>query len=282
MGEELPYVLKPVYDRLAHQHPLIRESQSRPRVGARRFCDVPGRPVTESDLYREFYEPFGIRYQMVIQLPSPPDVVVGYAFNRSSADGEFSDRDVAVLNALEAHLAMHHRRIVDVERAEAMASEVDRRGGWTVLTARSDGVVESSSRSPSPALGREGRIPSDVSDLLPTAGDLPCEPASHDVTIGDERWRWVVHPVSVGPTVLLVRRLDDETAAASSLLDLGLTPRQAEVAIELARSGGTNVQLARSLDISEGTVKKHLEPVFRALSVDSRAAAVAALRSVVG
>lgn len=273
--------LKPVYDRLAHQHPLIMSAQMTPASGALRFCDVVGPPVTETDLYREFYEPFGIRYQLVIQLPSPPDVVVGYACNRSAAEGEFSSRDVAALNAIGAHLSMHHRRVVDLERADAMAVEVDRRGGWTILTARSDGVVESSSGSSSSPLVRGGRIPSDIVDLLPTAEDVHCDASTHDVIVDHERWRCVVHPVPAGPTVLLVRRLGEEPVAVSAMLDLGLTPRQTDVAIELARSGGSNAQLARTLGISEGTVKKHLETVFRALAVDSRAAAVVVLRSVI-
>lgn len=91
----------------------------------------------------------------------------------------------------------------------------------------------------------------------------------------------VVNPVPVGPTVLLMRPLDNEPPEGMDLVDAGLTPRQIQVALELARSGGTNSQLARSLGISEGTVKKHLESVFRLLGVDSRAAAAVALRELI-
>jgi DNA-binding CsgD family transcriptional regulator len=282
--EELAARLKPVYDRLAHQHPLIAAAQSHPIGGALRFCDVPGGDgFTETDLYREFFVPFGLRYQLVIRLPSPPDVIVGHALNRQPDQGEFSDRDVAVLNALGPHLAMHHRHTVDLQRTGAMAAEVDRGGGWTVLTVRSDEIVgASSSRSSSSSFTRGGRVPQNIIDLLPSYGDVPLEPHTHDIMIGVERWRCVVHPVPVGPSVLLARRLGDEPAAATPLTDIGLTRRQTAVAIALAESGGTNSQLARALDISESTLKKHLETVFRALAVDSRAAAVAALRSMIG
>ena len=80
--------------------------------------------------------------------------------------------------------------------------------------------------------------------------------------------------------MLLMRRLGDESAAAAQLRDKGLTPRQTDVALELARTGDTNAQLARSLGMSAGTVKKHLEAVFRVLGVDSRSGAVVALRSL--
>lgn len=281
--EALAASLKPAYDRLAHQHPLIMAAQRR-AAGALRFCDVPdGERFPDTDLYREFFVPFGLRYQLVIRLPSPPDVIVGHALNRTAAQGEFSDRDVAVLNALGPHLAMHHRHLVDAERSSAVAAEADRGGGWAVLTVRSDGVVEaSSSRSSETSFARGGRVPPEIVAVLPRYGDALGEPHDHDVTVDGERWRCVVQPAPIGPTVLLVRPIDQEPAGSTPLIDLGLTPRQTEVAIALVRTGGTNTQLARALGISEGTVKKHLETVFRALGVDSRAAAVVALRSVVG
>ena len=61
------------------------------------------------------------------------------------------------------------------------------------------------------------------------------------------------------------------------LVEVGLTPRQAEVAIELAR-GGTNAQVARRLGLSVGTLRKHLQGVFAVLGVEDRASAVAATR----
>lgn len=280
--EDLARRLKPVYDRLAaSQHPLIGAALLQPTAGALRFCDVAsGDSFTETEFYKEFFVPFGLRYQMVIQLPAPPDVIVGYALNRAPDEGEFSDRDVALLNALGPHLAMHHRQMVDVERGRAMADEADRRGGWTVMTVRADGAVEASS-APTGAFAPAGRVPDSVVAELPTVDDLGRGSTTHDV-VGDEgRWRCVIHPVRVGPTVLLVRPLGDEQREAIPLIDLGLTPRQTDVAIALARSGGTNSQLARSLGISEGTVKKHLEAVFRALAVESRASAIVSLRSAI-
>ncbi|MGH2882827.1 MAG: helix-turn-helix domain-containing protein [Solirubrobacteraceae bacterium] len=56
-----------------------------------------------------------------------------------------------------------------------------------------------------------------------------------------------------------------------------LTPRQCEV-MSLLSDGATNHQIARGLGISEKTVAKHLEQVFRRLEVTNRTAAVAAWR----
>lgn len=279
--ERLAARLKPVYDRLAGtQHPLISAALLQTSAGgALRFCDVPGgASFTETELYNEFFVPFGLRYQMVIQLPSPPDVIVGYALNRSADQGEFSTRDVAVLNVLGPHLAMHHRHMFDVERNRAMTVETERHGGWTVMTVRADGTVEASSSS-SRSFAPDGRVPDSIVALLPSYRNMAAESTRCDITVGDARWRCVITPVPVGPTVLLVRPVGDEAAETVPLIDLGLTPRQSEVAITLARTGGTNSQLARSLGISEGTVKKHLETVFQTLGVDSRSGAIVALRA---
>lgn len=146
---------------------------------------------------------------------------------------------------------------------------------------RSDGVVE---RTSSPSLA-SGLLPGDtvpvgISALISVDGHPDRIVGRHDVMICDEPWRCVVQPVAVGPTVLLLRRLGDESPEATTLIDYGLTQRQAEVALALATTGATNSQLARSLEMSEGTVKKHLEIVFRTLHVESRAEAVVAVRAL--
>jgi DNA-binding CsgD family transcriptional regulator len=52
-----------------------------------------------------------------------------------------------------------------------------------------------------------------------------------------------------------------------------LTPRQRDL-LRLVAAGQTNAQIARRLGISEGTVRTHLENIYKRLGVTSRAAAV--------
>jgi DNA-binding CsgD family transcriptional regulator len=52
-----------------------------------------------------------------------------------------------------------------------------------------------------------------------------------------------------------------------------LTPRQWDL-LRLIAAGYTNGQIARRLDVSEGTVRKHLENIYAKLQVTSRAAAI--------
>jgi DNA-binding CsgD family transcriptional regulator len=57
-----------------------------------------------------------------------------------------------------------------------------------------------------------------------------------------------------------------------------LTARQRQL-LELLAAGYTNPQAARRLGLSEGTVRKHLENVYRRLGVTNRTAALARAES---
>ena len=72
------------------------------------------------------------------------------------------------------------------------------------------------------------------------------------------------------------RLLDHDNGPAASRLD-ALTPRERAVAFEVAL-GATNKEAARTLDITERTVKAHLSAVFEKLGVRDRLQLVLALK----
>ena len=76
-------------------------------------------------------------------------------------------------------------------------------------------------------------------------------------------------------TLLLphVEPLLARTVAPPPRQDVALTDRQREVR-RLVRIGMANKQIARALDISMGTVRKHLENIYDRLGVQSRTAAL--------
>lgn len=97
--------------------------------------------------------------------------------------------------------------------------------------------------------------------------------------------------VSAGNTYLsegLNNFAEDETATSkdnndrlySILRALMLTDRQIDVAMNLMH-GKSNKQIARDLDISEGTIKKHISAILKALQVDSRMKVVVRLKTLV-
>jgi DNA-binding CsgD family transcriptional regulator len=62
-------------------------------------------------------------------------------------------------------------------------------------------------------------------------------------------------------------------ASAKPLEKLGLTPREAEVLFWVAQ-GKTNPEIGLILDLSVGTVKKHMEHLLPKLGVENRGAAM--------
>lgn len=73
------------------------------------------------------------------------------------------------------------------------------------------------------------------------------------------------------PPSLLDHRPDDADQAPPR--PTPLTTRQVEVLCELAK-GQSNKQIAKALDVTEGTVKIHLAAIFRILKVNNRTEAV--------
>ena len=77
------------------------------------------------------------------------------------------------------------------------------------------------------------------------------------------------------PTLLLTEPAsapEPSVAVDPHILSM-LTPRQCDV-LRLLGKGQANKEIARALDISEGTVKIHLAAIFRLLDVRNRTEAV--------
>jgi DNA-binding NarL/FixJ family response regulator len=78
---------------------------------------------------------------------------------------------------------------------------------------------------------------------------------------------------------VLGRREPDTVVRSNEALEADkLTSRQKEVLAELLK-GRASKEIARTLDIAEGTVKIHLAAIYRALGVRTRAEAIARLKS---
>ncbi len=110
------------FERLTHQHPLIRHyaqtRESRPRMISD-FLSL--REFRRLDLYNEFFRQVAVNFQMAVTIPSSNSLVIGIALNRTRRD--FSARDRAVLDLIRPHLALAYRNAAERttlrERAEA-------------------------------------------------------------------------------------------------------------------------------------------------------------------
>ncbi len=67
--------------------------------------------------------------------------------------------------------------------------------------------------------------------------------------------------------------MDEPSSTVDPNVMAMLTPRQYDV-LRLLGKGQANKEIARALDISEGTVKIHLAAIFRVLEVRNRTEAV--------
>ncbi|HTX00147.1 MAG TPA: hypothetical protein VMD59_15290, partial [Acidimicrobiales bacterium] len=116
---EVPEGVDEALARLAPSHPLIHHIASTGDGSAHRISDFWDRQrFRSSELYEHVYRPMGVEYQMAVALPVPRPAVVGLALNRARRD--FSDRDVAALEATRPHLVRGWRAVRDRVQLRSM------------------------------------------------------------------------------------------------------------------------------------------------------------------
>ena len=268
---------------LAAEHPLIRHVAETGDGSAVKISDVTTLEAWHgSEIFRRLYEPMGIEHQMSITLPAPRPIVVGLALNR--AEGDFGERDRAVLNLIRPHLAQTWRRAREYQRLRQL---VEAAGG--ALAADGSGVIVLS--DPLHELTPGALVALYRFFGRPTPRDpLPARvrrwlDAQHDHTPGhsgelglSRPLRGVLHDRQLvlrhlpgardHPDALLLdeRPVD---AAPTTLRGVGLTEREAAV-LDLVGTGATNAEIAQQLSLSPWTVKRHLANVYAKLGVHGR------------
>ncbi|MGI8937069.1 MAG: helix-turn-helix transcriptional regulator [Iamia sp.] len=266
-----------------HENPLADHFRRTGDTRARTWLDVEaGTGWRSGVLYREMYEPLGVSHQLVVRLPSPPGVVAGLACN---GDRPFDQRDRDVLTLLGRHVAA---RLGAVSEHSALRVALDLQG-WRTLLVDDGGRLVAPDDDPDRLLSDGRELHPALARLVPPHHPgarrsrlVPGDPQEVDLR-GEAVVAFLV-PSSVPPHLLFVRpvaTVGRRPVDAAVLRSHGLSLRQAEVAARLA-SGATNKQIARELDITVGTVKKHLQAVFAVLDVETRAAAAAMVARLVG
>ena len=271
-----------VFARLMHQSPLVTHVDRTGDTRALRWEDVaePG-AMQRTELYERFYRPLGIESQLVVTLPAPPGVLLAVAVNRGPEG--FSERERAILGLLRAHVVNAYRNVCHRLEAAALRSLAAENGWQVILVDGSTRIIGASRAFEDQALGVGERLPPRLVESLDRAiASLTSERiavASDPVRLHvDDRptQAWMVGS-EVGPHVGVLRR--EVEPPLSELADLGLSPREVEVALALA-DGGTNERLARRLGIAVGTLRKHLERVYAVLDVSDRTSAAARVRAL--
>ncbi len=250
------------------------------------------RRVLESPFVQEALFPNRVKYWQGVYAVGPGNTdALLWASHARTSDATFGSTTADLLGilvpAFQAGLSALHRldqarTTLDAVSAPLLVFDADGRERH-----RSPAAVTLLARDPAGAtlVARARTLATDVARTAPGA-PAAAQPAtvSADVTTLSARYalRATVLPAGTfgaAPSVLvmLIGGVAPEVPAASVLAERhGLTPREAEVARQLAQ-GATRNAIASALAISPFTARAHEERIFRKLGVSTRAAVALAL-----
>jgi DNA-binding CsgD family transcriptional regulator len=289
----VPQSLHGAWAEHAHENPLLQRHQRTRDTRPYRFSDVLAQEeLTALALYRHFYAPLGIAHQLAFALPSGPDLTVAMALSRSEL-GDFTDREVRLLDLARPHLAQAYRAALLHERTAGAVDALLRGfedGGEAVAVLDAEGRIVAISGPARRWLAEIAGGPVEAGERLPAALRLWWDAPGATTAPA---------PLAAGPggdERLVARRLRDTRALGYDLLvlerharsvsrevlrSLGLTEREASVLDGFVR-GGSTASVAAALGIAPRTVDKHAQSVHAKLGVRSRTEAIAAAWTAAG
>ncbi len=268
---------------LAEQHPLVPRQRSGDLQAYLLSDFLSERSFHRLELYHDVYRPLEVEDQLALGLPG--QVIV--AINLSRRTRSFTARDRAVLELVRPHLTHAYQQACEYDRVRMLMEtveagleehhtgvvQVDPSGriihgtsGACELLALHDGVS-----------GTPPRLPAQVRSWLQATADRACSHPRELLIDGPRGQLHLREPPQSGSAewrVLIVEERRASPPSIDSLRTLGLTGRQAQV-LRLLACGKRNRQIAVELQISTGTVEKHLEHIYERLGVCTRAQAVA-------
>jgi DNA-binding CsgD family transcriptional regulator len=271
------------WERWSPQHPVLMHVSRTGDGSARRLSDfVTPDELHRLELYTYVYAPLGVEYQLSVALPAPSPLVLGIALNRCRED--FTGDEVRVLDAMRPHLVQAYRR---AQLMREQRAALRRLAGALSEDGRALHVMGLPFDGPAATLAERHFGPV-VDGALPAQLGAWVEAEQRAFASGSlDRLRQPLTSVHGGRrlTVRFLPERDgepdvlafDERVAehdAVPLRRLGLSEREAQTLWWLTK-GATTQGIATELGLSVGTVKKHLEHVYRKLGVSTRTAAVA-------
>jgi DNA-binding CsgD family transcriptional regulator len=280
------------------EHPIL---QNMPQTlnGTYKISDFlsPAEFYRLEGLYQQYLCLFDIKEQITFFLPdtnaadlsyySPPKAdLVNFALNRSKRN--FTERDRLILNFLRPHLAQAYANIQHYKTLQQdlhQLQEFFNCLGLVVLDA--DICVQSI--APQAALWLKTYFTTSTSPRhlpdhlrawikhqitnLTAPSELPKPSLPLRIQLADRELtiRLIIEQIGSRYLLLLEEQFLDQSLA---LEILGLTQRETEL-LNWVMQGKDNQTIAKSMNITTGTVRKHLENLYRKLGVTSRAEAIA-------
>jgi DNA-binding CsgD family transcriptional regulator len=265
----------------AEQNPLITHYVKTRDGRALQIADFLTEDEWRStDFYRLLLEPNGVLHQMAITLPSQPTLTIGIALNDAR---KFAPRDRDLLDLARPHLVGAYRNAqlhaIAAAQLRALERGLDGAGAGVAVLGKG-GVVHAAGELATKLLHLGPRLRDPVAGWVEERRAAPQKANGAPLVLpGDEGDGNIVIRFMRGssrrePDLLLVEQRADPLSA-DALRALGLTARQAGI-LRLVALGRPSGVIAADLGISQGTVRKHLENIYRRLGVTTRGGAAAA------
>ncbi len=228
----------------------------------------------QTRLYTEFYEPLRCEYQIAFASPLA-DGQMALAFNSSGRD--YSDEDRQLLELLRPHLIQAHANAQLFTRVTGALRGI----GGAYLSAGREGSIGHATGEALSLLQRYFAHPAEAA-VLPLRlrhwllKPAAAAPAAGPLIVEADDARLRVTLVSRDPdgTCNLLLEEKRDSVMAERLIALGLTRREAEVLIWVAR-GKSSGEIAVILSTRPATVSKHLDHIYGKLGVENRTSAAA-------
>jgi DNA-binding CsgD family transcriptional regulator len=266
------------YASFRHQQPLIGDYRRRGAPAPVRTTDVISvRDFIQLDLYKHFYQPLGIKYQLAVGVTENEGWTVGYTLSRTSSD--FDDKSVEMMTLLQVSLAgAHHtvameslRRQFEILSLMLRNSECDRIFCLIMIDAR--GRVDFAT---GPLLHRIeakfGRIVAGALAPPRLARILAASRVSFRLLIdlGDHDTADVLSCPNPGDGGSLLFELRD---CADLRSRFRLTAGEYRTLVNIVRHE-TNERVAEAEGVSVPTIEKRMSSIIRKMQVETRVGAV--------
>ncbi len=274
------------WNRYSAEHPIFEYFLQPDHASVSRLSDfISVKEFKKTNLYLHWFSLFNSTRQVVCEVlrDGPRQLVISLQKHGS----DFSNRDVEMLIKLQPHLANTFHALERISELEAKNSP---RPVGVLLTADEMGRCEMAEQMDSQRLA-ELFMTGNFDSILPTElRTCVVEQVSRSQQ-GEIDWHTKVVKCLGRECQVLVSPADRwgkyqiilnalPQTNQSSLRQLGLSDREAELLMAVAQTGFTNRQLSEQFTIGIETVKTHLSRAYSKLGVNSRAAAVAKILSI--
>lgn len=202
--------------------------------------------------------------------------------------GEWTERDRSLLNLFQPHLIQAYHRVMHCQRQqrqiELLQDRLDRTGTiFLDATGKAQSIPTQAQewlRHYFPGVQSPRRLPETlqgwVNHQLAQLQRLDPYPALLPLRIQQDDRQLIIRLTidQPGESYLLLLGEEALLSPLKSLELMGVSRREAEVLLGIVQ-GQDNPAIAQTLSISEGTVRKHVENIYRKLNVQSRSEAIA-------